>query len=481
MRYLSGLLIFAAVSAVPGQDKQPAVPQAGAFPVAHLAPQSAVKQVGALQYRLLPGPLDRTPGNAAPLWRLAGEAFHASKHKMTNQESDWEHVPALKDLPRKEVRELLSHYPAALRLARQAARCEHCDWELPPLTVQSIQEGLPMELIQRCRMLTNLLCIQFRLQLAEGRFEDAIETLQTGFALAGHLSESNNSLIYNLVGIAIGAIMFGKVQEWMETPGSPNLYWALTDLPPSFLDIRRAVEHELNTFHRSYPRLRRLNRETLTERQADDLLREVFTGLARNVDQLPKELHWLRDLAAPEKTAGKYPSARQHLLDLGRPAKEVDALPKSQVVLLYYLNEYERVRDDILKALTVPPWQGKPLMEDATQPYQAAGETGNPFLALLLNVVTKTYSAHVRVGHQIAGFRAAEALRLYAAAHDGKPPAKWADITDVPLPIDPLTGKGFNNLYEVKDGMGVLLFVPFPQNIPTLGRRFELAPKQPRP
>src|SRR5579859_883294 len=249
MRYLSGLLIFAAVSAVPGQDKPPAVPQAGAFPVVRLAPQSAVKQVGALHYRLLPGPLDRTPGNAAPLWGFAGEAFHKSPHKMTIPESDWAGAPALKDLPRKEVRELLGHYPATLRLARQAARCQRCDWELPSLTVQSIQEGIPMELIQRCRGLINLLCIQYRLQLAEGRFEDAAETLQTGFAMARDFCASDNSLIYDLVGIAFSAIMFGKVQEWMETPGSPNLYWALTELPPSFLDVRRAFEHELNTFH----------------------------------------------------------------------------------------------------------------------------------------------------------------------------------------------------------------------------------------
>ena len=116
--------------------------------------------------------------------------------------------------------------------------------------------------------------------------------------------------------------------------------------------------------------------ETLTEKQADELLREVFTGLAGNVDQLPKQLQWLRDLNSPQKLADKYPAARQQLLDLGRPAKEVDALPKSQVVLLYYINEYERVGDDILKALALPPWQAWPLIEDATQPLRAAGDTG---------------------------------------------------------------------------------------------------------
>lgn len=479
MRYLPGLLILPAVlAAVPKPDKQPAVPQAGAFPLVRLAPQSAAKQVGALHYRLLPGPLDRTPGNAAPLWRFAGEAFHESKHKMTIQEQDWFGIPALKDLPRKEVRALLGHYTVALRLARQAACRERCDWEIPPLTVQSVQEFLPLELLQRCRTLASLFCIQCRLQLAEGRFEDAAETLQTGFALARHLSESD-SLIYNLVGIAIGAIMFGKVQEWIETPGSPNLYWALTDLPSSFLDVLRAVEHELNTFHRSFPRLRRLHRETLTERQADELLREVFTSLAKNVDSLPKEFQWLRKLSAPRTVTDKYPSARQHLLDLGRPAKEVDALPKSQVVLLAYVNEIDRLRDAILTALALPPWQGASLMEDATQPVRAAGETGNPFLALLLATVAKTCSAHVRVGHQIAGLRAAETLRLYAAAHDGKPPAKWADITEVPLPIDPVTGKALDTFYQVTDGRGILAIPPPPPpGMPaSLGRRYELAPR----
>src|SRR5689334_4400199 len=101
--------------------------------VIRLAPQSTAKKAGALHYRLLPDPLDRTPGNAAPLWRLAGDAYRGAKHKMTLKEFDWSGMAPLKDLPRDEVRAVLSHYRAALRLARQAACCDHCDWEMPPL------------------------------------------------------------------------------------------------------------------------------------------------------------------------------------------------------------------------------------------------------------------------------------------------------------------------------------------------------------
>ncbi len=47
---------------------------------------------------------------------------------------------------------------------------------------------------------------------------------------------------------------------------------------------------------------------------------------------------------------------------------------------------------------------------------------------------------------RIALLRHVEALRLYAAEHDGTLPAKLSDVS-VPLPVDPFTGKPFR--YEV--------------------------------
>ncbi len=50
--------------------------------------------------------------------------------------------------------------------------------------------------------------------------------------------------------------------------------------------------------------------------------------------------------------------------------------------------------------------------------------------------------AQARIDQRIALLRHVEALRLYAAEHNGTLPAKLADIT-VPLPVDPITGKPF--------------------------------------
>ena len=384
----------------------------------------------------------------------------------------------LQRLPRKEVTNFLAPYAGVFRLARQAACRDHCNWEIPPLTLQTIQESVANIPIQNDRKIINLLSIRFRLQLAEGRYQEGAETLQIGFALAHHLGESD-TVIQSLVGMAFAAVLLGHVEEWLQTPGSPNLYWALTALPRPLVNLRRSIEHELNTFHRSFPRLRRLRQETLTDREIEDLVKEVFGTLSKIADDsviLKEESEKFRKLGESIRKGESYSQARRHLLDLGRPAKEVDAMPKSQALLIWHIDQYDRLRDNLLKALTVPMWQATSLMGTAIKEYQAAGAS---VLAFSMPIFSKTWFANVRLERQIAGLRCAERIRLYAAKHEGKPPAKWSDITEVPLPIDPLTGKGFDTFYQVKDGRGILeIPPPPPPGMPaSLGRRYELAPR----
>ena len=60
----------------------------------------------------------------------------------------------------------------------------------------------------------------------------------------------------------------------------------------------------------------------------------------------------------------------------------------------------------------------------------------------LLPHIIKLRRTQGRLEQQIALLRHVEALRLYAAEHDGKLPARLSDIS-VPLPVDPVTGKPF--------------------------------------
>ena len=130
----------------------------------------------------------------------------------------------LDKLPRQQLRESLAHYAVVLRLCAEAARRDHCDWEMPPLTLKTLAHP-PVDDVQSFRELAHHLGLRCRLELAEGQFDQAVRTLQIGFALARHVSAGEN-VIHNLVGVAIASVMLARVEEMIQLPGSPNLYWA---------------------------------------------------------------------------------------------------------------------------------------------------------------------------------------------------------------------------------------------------------------
>jgi hypothetical protein len=454
------------------------------IPVIRLAVQPGVSTERALRWSLLPEPLDLTPGNAAPTWVRAGRALREVKRKITEEEEKWSYSQdgvSLKELPRDKVRELLKEYAGPLRLAEQAARKERCDWELPPLTMQNMQDTLTplLEDVQGSREIARLLGFQFRLALAEDNFEQAVRSLQTGFALARHVGESD-LLIQNLVGIAIGAIMFGRLEELIQQPGSPNLYWALTTLPHPFIDIRRTLRYELDTVYRSFPALRTLSQagdRPLPAAEFEVLLRNLFDQFSQLSGPGERPPEWQGKLALTAAVLKAYPDAKHYLRSLGRTDEQILALPALQVVGMYYVGRYDWWRDEMLKWLSVPAWQAMPHLEKLERDLRKdMREQANPLL-LIFPAVLKVQHATARTERSIAGLRAAEALRLYAATQGGKAPAKLADIKDVPVPLDPLTGKDMEAWYKVQDGVAVLEVPSMMPSAPFLGRRYELPAK----
>jgi len=473
--------------AIKGVQPAPGAPVAAApepLRVFKLAVQLGAPKTPALRYTLLPDPLDLTPGNAAPRWNIASAAASAVErdhnqgpNKLiapvgTPLNPEGKVVP-FKDLPRKEVHAYLAHFTKALRLAEQAARCDHCDWEFPPLKLQDFD--FPMNDIQPLRMIAALLQTRCMLELSESRFDDAIVTLQTGFALARDLGKGD-TLLQDLVGIAIGSIMFGQVEQWVQIPGSPNLFWALTDLPRPLVNTSHAMRNELTTLFRSFPPLRQLIRDSekgaMTEEETNKIVSELFKILNElEGSQMPD---WQKKLGVAALAVKVYPEARKYLLEQGRKPEQLDAMPALQVVLLYYVDDYDQLKDEVLKWMNVPPWEARAGLESTTKKIRELGPTHNPIVALLMPAVAKVYEAHVRIERMASYLRCAEALRMYAATHDGKGPEKLEDVK-LPLPLDPATGQGFGKFYKsLPDGTAVFEIPPLPNMPPSTARRFEL-------
>lgn len=451
-------------------------------PLIRLAPQASDKPPTALHYRLLPDSLDAAPGNAALLWYQVALLQRGVTHKMTEEEYKWaESSLPLEKLPRRAVRALVLPYGSAFRVARLASQRQHCDWGNPPLTWQNLGV-VTIPHIQSFREIAVLLSIQCRLQLSERRFDEAADTLRLGFSLARHLGYGN-TFIECLVGLSTAEMMLSRVEEWMQIPNSPNLYWPLSALPQPLVEIQTAYEQELNVIYRSFPDLRQLRNNQLSPREVDAAFLDLYRSwnLLDNAPKGKKGSRLSDKLTMALMTAKMYPESRQHLLDRGWPAKNVDGMRMKQVTLLVELEAAERLRENMQKCLSLPPWQALPELLRVEREAEPAPEARHNLFLLGMGVSPKMFAARVRVDRHTAMLRCGEALRLYAAAHEGKPPAKWNALGFVPLPVDPATGRGFDAFYEIKNGRTLLNVPGFPGQGVRTGRRFEWKSSEPRP
>ncbi len=90
-----------------------------------------------------------------------------------------------------------------------------------------------------------LLNLRARLAIAEKRWDDVINDCRLGFRLAEVAGHSTDFLVGRLVGFAITGTMFSVIEEAIQYPECPNLYWALAGLPENRLfETRDSIEYE---------------------------------------------------------------------------------------------------------------------------------------------------------------------------------------------------------------------------------------------
>jgi hypothetical protein len=391
----------------------------------------------ALKYQLLPELAELNPGNPAQGYlRCFAEqrSFFFSKEGAAER-ARYLAMP-LADLPVDQLRDYGRH---ALRQADWSARLATPDWQM----VQHVQgEGLDVQLpeVGQLSILASALRVRFRAEVAGRHFNDAVRTAKTMLALGRHLGEYPAG-VANRLGLAVAHLAFDSLEEMVQQPGCPNLYWALTDLPGPLVEVRKGVQGdctlvaaELRLIQGGVP---------MTEEQVEKVVARLSgaIGLAREQAGLPPR-NLRTGLAERVKDADWVRAARGRLIEAGRAEDLVRKLPPVQVILLDEKRAYEVRRDEGLKLLALAPWQIDAL---------AGGEVGERgedglFAELLQpHVIPHAIESRRQQGRleqRVALLRHVEALRLYAAAHDGRLPETLAEVP-VPLPPDPFTGKPF--------------------------------------
>ncbi|KPK72023.1 MAG: hypothetical protein AMJ79_16065 [Phycisphaerae bacterium SM23_30] len=434
-----------------------------------LTVDAAGEPIPALKYSLLPKYLDQTPGNAVTLYYQASELLpEYDREEFIERFDQWMELPAEK-LTIKELELFLSDYSNVLHQLELATRRERCDWELP-IRTEGIDVMMPA--LSKFRHISRVLILKAKLQTVQGQYEEAIKSLQTGYAMARHLAETD-TLVSNLVGIAVAAMMSKQLEQFIQAPQAPNLYWALTGLGEPFIDIRHSMSIEYDLWYLEFPELGQLERMILTGQQ----IHEIYSQIGRVLTGSGPSIAGGYKIASLIAAFKQYPEAKRSLIEQGLTAEQVEAIPVAQVVLMSQVRDYNQLRDDLFKWFNVPYSQALAHLAEAEQELvekvRRSRETliVNPFYQLL-PALSRAYLLTARQDRQIAVLRCVEAIRMYAAEHDGELPGGWGDIRQVPIPIDPVRGKEF--IYRLEGGKAIIEAPPGAAEDPTEGLRYEL-------
>jgi hypothetical protein len=468
VRSLLGVLLMAGPAMLTAEEG-PARPK-DETPIKKITIFPAAEPRPALRYRLLPPLIDQRPGNAAVFYNKAAlmvrQQHGADKHQ--NQASEWMELP-LDRLPRGEVAETVRAWGGILQQVNYAVLREECDWQMP------LREGFPYGIVlpeaQEMRSVVRILAVKARLEIAEGRYDDAIETLRTGYAVARHVAQGP-FFVHVLIGIAAASIMTEQARELEQQAGAPNLYWAYSSLPQPFIPLDLANQYEKDSIFFWHPEWRDLDHQTLTPEGWQKIYDEMVLSLQEiDSDQFGER----RSLLVLGRAVQRFGHAKRWLVEHGRSAEAVELMPVAQVVVLYTLGAYNELSDQRLK------WANLPYPEIVDRwsavEQEVVAEAGKheiiPFFAILSSTFQGVRQAQVRLERQFALERTIEALRMYAAARDGTLPKHLAEVTEAPVPEDPWMGGPFD--YELQ-GATATLKARLPAGMPAkyLGVHYEI-------
>ncbi|QEL17285.1 hypothetical protein [Limnoglobus roseus] len=413
------------------------------------------------RYYLTPQYPEMKPGNRVPTFMRAYMEQDQFFSKEQREKRDrWDQL-ALEDLPMEEIKACgviggLAYRPLdsdqvfksrgrPLGDVDEGARQLSADWQIW-FNIREDGIGTLLPEVQKMRELAYLLKLRMRYEIRTGDIEKAIYTARTFHGLASSF-ESHPTLIAFLVGLAIESICLEALEELVQQPNCPNLYWSFTEMPARVLDNRTALggEQVLSSILFK-PFLEATGPMTEAELYKQLKVFDSAAGMAGEQTRLKYSL----DAPIRSTDKKKVAAARKLLIDTGMKADLVNQFPELQAIITADVRQYEITLDDLLIANSLPFADAIKVSAEVEKKMNAEG---SPIAKVLTPALRKITVAHTRIQQRLAYLRALEAIRLYAHEHDGKLPAKLSEIS-VPLPLDPVTGKAFE--YKLADGVATL-------------------------
>lgn len=449
----------------------------------------------AFEHRLTYGIQERLPGNR-PQWytRAFPEETRAwsTWNKLTSSddfeayytsgtpidEVAWDKLDSLgSDLSRSLVDDHI--VPGAKR--------RDCDWGIRSDQVRGVdffQILLPE--FQSTRSFARMLNLQVRLAIHEHRYDDAVTYLRTQYQLGADVGYEP-IIVCGLIGVAIAGIGNAGVTDLIAAPDSPNLYWALSEIPAVPVPIGPAVRNELSITHTYFGKLNELEKaEKLPEEwncHWKSCVGRVFDTVRSFAE--PANQFGFSERVAPAITGLLgYSHAKRRMIDWGYSVAEVEAMPVGQVLSLYSARVNQTVADKFWQAFVAPysaerfrsGAEAEAYLRDNGALTDGPDRVLLPIVSSMVPGTRAIRTAEMRVARDLAALRVIEALRMHAARNDSRWPDALDDVTCVPVPLNPATDKPF--IYH-RDGETAVLELPESEGFPGYSRRYEITIARP--
>lgn len=403
-----------------------------------------------LKYRLLPAEGELKPGDAAPiLLRLPWERWQWMDQGFRTLD-EWEKRPL--DAPEWATSNGVLPETIFSEMKRAAFRRD-AHWEFPIREVPFYHILLPD--VQGLRgFLRYGLVARIRYHISRGEFDEARTGIVAGLADARHVSKTPFYVV-QFNALAIHRAMFDVTGELISQAGSPNLYWALSTLSDSLIELDRAASLEGDAFAMTFPAANDLDspRDAKEWRKMGDQLIDLLV----QIDELPGNA-----ALAPVVLDRWAQHAREELPELlGVSQEKVAAMSAEEAGIRWYLCRRRAVDQQAAAVVLLPPHETWPefrfrkLRKEVRALNEKAGTTESGLFdpgAIYVSVWA--------LKRKIQSLRIIEAVRDYLAAHDGKLPASLDEIKDVSIPRDPMTEQPFE--WRVDGKTAVLKGPPLP-------------------
>jgi hypothetical protein len=416
-----------------------------------------------LKYRLLPAEAELKPGNAVPILL-----------RMVWEQTPWmsQEFPKLKDWDSRplDAPEWTAAVDGVLPFGfysqmRRAAFRRDAAWEYPIGETSSVFTILLPDVQGLRNFLAHGLSARIRYHLSRGELHQAREGILVGLANARQMAKGP-FYVNQLVALAVDRAMLDRIGELISQQNSPNLYWALSALPASLIELDRAASLEGSAFVMTFPAANELDRprdQAEWRRMAEQLI-EVL----EQIDEVGKERATTADYIARWAKVARAELPRRVMI----AEEQLASMPDEEAAIRWYVDSRLSLEDKMAAVMVLRPLEAWRMLYQLRKEINTMHEKAGTKQVSGLEA-TRIYVSAWSVSRRIQSLRIVEAVRHYLATHDGKLPPALKDIRDIPVPIDPMTDQPFH--WHVDGNRAVLKAPSLAAEVPESGWETTLA------